>query len=153
MKKFIVFMLIIGCLVSTFHFKSQTSPILSLKNIENVCFVNDKKFEYADIQNIESGNLVYNYCSLSTARKYLNELQKDCKGIQLYFDSLDFKEILKTLKAEIISQSEIEGIKILYCFTPYYDQAIFQDGKKINLQIALKEGKMIAGFPLILTGY
>lgn len=153
MKKLLAFLLLICCLISTFHFKSQTSPIFSLENIGKVCFVNEKSFDIENVENIESGNLFYNYCSLETAKKNLDLLQKNSKGVQLYCEKVDLDYVLKTLKAEIVSQNEIDNMKIVYCYTPFYDKAVFEDGKKINLQIAMKDEQVVLGFPLILTGF
>ena len=75
------------------------------------------------------------------------------EGLEFYISALTKDEILKLLKATVLSESVVEGMKITYAYSPYYQNSVTLDGKKVNLQIAERDGEIIAGFPLILTGY
>ena len=50
-------------------------------------------------------------------------------------------------------QQEFEDFKIYYRYTPYEQDCVYIENKKVNLQIVFKSNEIVAGLPLILTGY
>ena len=152
MKKLVVFVLLLACLGATFVFKNEKNPIFSLP-AEEVCFVDEKS--YADkfsIETVQCGDLIFNFCSLKDARANVDKIG-DFKAVQFYFSSISVDKILDCLKADIISKEEVEGLEIVNAYTPYFSKSVNIKNKKVNLQIALKEGQIVVGFPMLLTGY
>lgn len=68
-------------------------------------------------------------------------------------NNVDAEEILNILKATVVQENEIENLRLIYAYSPYYQDSVMVDGKKVNLQLAFDGDNLIAGFPLILTGF
>ncbi len=152
MKKLIVFVLLAICLGVTFEFKNAKMPIFSLP-AQEVCFVDDSSYaEKFDVETVQCGDLIFNFCSLNQASKNIDKV-KDFEAIQFYFSSTSAEEILKNMKAKIISEENVDGIQIVNAYTPFFAKSVSLNNKKVNLQIASKDGLVIAGLPMILTGY
>ena len=152
MKKLVVFVLLLACLGATFAFKNEKNPLFQMP-AEQVCFVDEKSYsDIFDVETVQCGDLIFNFCSLQDARENLGKI-KDFKAIQFYFSSISCEELLKTLKAEILSEESPEGLRIINAYTPYFSKSVLIGNKKVNLQIALREERIVAGFPMLLTGY
>ena len=151
MKKLIVFMLLLGCLSATLLVKFESNPLFNIDGVEKVCFVSTR--QYDELESVNCGDLVFNYCTLETAKQNLKRYSDGAKAVQFYFNSMTSEDLLKQLKATVISVDEVEGMLVTLAYTPYYQECIFVDGKKVNVQIAEKDGKVVSGFPAILTGF
>lgn len=153
MKKFIVFAVILAAVCCTPLLKLAKNPIFSFSQVEKVCFVKSEKVNLDGFETVYCGDLVFNYCSFSTAQKNLEILKNDIKSVEFYLKNAKIDEILKKLDAQTISEQTIDGLCVICAYTPYYQDCIFLDGKKVNLQISCVDDQIIAGFPAILTGF
>ena len=153
MKKLMLFLLVLACLIPTMFSKVDTNPLFYLDGVEKVCFVAERKFEVEGVEVVQSGNLYYNYCSLETARENIKDFNRKLRGFQFYFKDCDVQGLLTKLKCEILTTTEIGNMTVLCGYTPYYENNIYVNSHKVNLQIAETEDEVIVGFPLILTGY
>ncbi len=153
MKKFLLLVLVLLCFVPTAFAKVDTNPLFYLDGVEKVCFVSERQFENEGVYSVQSGDLFYNYCSLEVARENFKDFKLKLKGFQFYFKNFDAEKILKTLKCNILTTTEVEGMTVICGYTPYYDNNILINNHKVNVQIAEGEDEVIVGFPLILTGY
>lgn len=153
MKKLVIFILILVCTVSSLFVKNDINPIFNLSNVEKVCIVSASNLQYGeDIESVACGDKYFNYCSLEIAKTKIKEIGNNFDAIQFYLSG-EIDKFLSKMKFEQISTSRIENIDIYYGYTPYYQDCIFVDGKKVNMQVAVVDGSIIAGFPMILTGY
>ena len=152
MKKLFVFLFLICCLGATFAFKNEKTPIFAFNEIDEVCFVDDKNYENLDLEAVNCGDLVFNFCSLSVARENFSKID-DAKAVQIYLSDISLEEILKKLDAKIVSEENVQNIQIINAYTPHFSKSVFVEHKKVNLQIAFKDGQIVAGFPMILTGF
>lgn len=150
MKKLLVFLLLLCALGTTFVFKPQNNPLLINDGLQKVCVVSDKKTENA--QSVVCGDLVFNYYTPQAAAENLKTLQKDAKSVQYYL-SCSVDDILKLLNASVVSRQNIDDLCVVCAYTAAFDKCIYVDGKKVNVQIAQKDGQVVAGFPSILTGF
>lgn len=153
MKKMIVFGLILLCLTSTLFVKIETNPLFELKGVEKVCMVSAKDYGGDNVESVACGNKYFNFCTLKTAKEKIKEISKDVDGIQFYINNTTFKELCRILKIEIVTFSEVDEMMIYCGYTPYYQNCVFLEDKKVNVQIAVKNEQIVAGFPMILTGY
>lgn len=152
MKKVVVFVLLLSCLGATYAFKNENNPIFSLP-AEQVCVVDDEDLsDLLEAESVHCGDLIFNYCTLQKAKENFEKI-KNFDAIQLYFTSTAQDEVLKALKASITSEEFVDGLKIVNAYTPYFSKSVFVKSKKVNLQIASKDGLVVAGFPMLLTGY
>ena len=148
MKKMLLFLLVVSCLCCPFA--PDEKGVFSLPEIDHVCFVSEEKIDGA-YDNIFSGNKVFNYCTLEEAKKV--DLSKKIDAVELFFTNFDLKSIEKELDLQVISIEEFEGLSVILGYTTRYKKCVYVDGKKVNVQLAVYDDKMIAGFPMILTGY
>ena len=151
MKKFVVFVLLLSAFAGLTYFKNQNAAIFSMDGMEKVCFVSDKKFQ--NMENVVCGNLNFNYCTPLQAKQNLKEFCQNSQGIQFYFSNITAKELLKKLKATTIEKTKVEGFEVTITYTPYFLDCVFVKNMKANLQLAEKDGKLVAGMPAILTGF
>ncbi len=154
MKKILIFVLILSCLCSTLLVKNETNPIFNFENVEKVCFVSASDFqEIDDVESISCGGKFFNYCTLGVAKQNLSKLNKNSDAVQFYLSDDDVDTLFKQMKFEIVSTSQIESLTIYCGYTPYCQTCVYLDGKKVNMQLAVCEGYIVVGFPMILTGY
>ena len=153
MKKLIVFIFLGLCLFATGFSKLKRNPLFEAYGVEKVCFVANNHCEVEGVECVECGDMTFNFCTLEVVRKNLDKLQKDLIGLQFYFEDADSDGILRSLNADVVSTENIDGLVVLNCYTPYFDKSVFVKCKKVNLQIAIQEGKVVAGFPVLLTGF
>ena len=146
------FLLIAVCLCMIIPSKMKKGVISLAEDVQQVCLIADENLEQENVESVICGDMIFNYCTLDIAKKSINELT-NIKGIQFEFKEKTEEDLLKMFKANKVLEEEVDGMSIKYCFTPYYDKYVLLEEKKINLQLAFKEGKIVAGFPLILTGY
>lgn len=151
MKKLIAFIFILVCFCMLGFYKTENNPLLACENVEKVCFVSDSKIE--DMENVLCGDMVFNYCTLDQANEKIEQLKNDLKGIEFYIKETSFQNLCEILDVEIISESKLEEFSVYCCYTPYGEKSVEINGKKINLQVAVYEDMIIAGFPMLLTGF
>ncbi len=146
MKNLIVFFLI----VSLFAFLYFQSPSLSFDEACSACFVVEKEVEGFD--QIKNGNdfLVQVYEDFENFYNSYNEI---IKGFNLYFTSLEIDQFAKKVNGQIYQSQSVENIDIYYGYTSMFKDFRYLQGRKVNIQIAVKENEVIVGFPLILTGF
>ena len=150
MKKLIVFMMIVLMVSLTYFVKNDYNPLFAYAGTTKVCLVvKDGALSEGEI--VDSGNVDFVYLSKEAG---LNAVSKvSVEGLEFYLSGAIQEEILALLKASVIKESTIDNINLVYAYTPYYQDSIIMEGKKVNLQLALYGEEIIAGFPIILTGY
>lgn len=151
MKKFLVFILILVCFCAISLFKTQTNPLLACENVEKVCFVSSGNIE--DMESVKCGDMVFNYCTLKQANEKLSKIESDLKGVEFYIKDISFEKLCEILKVEVVSQSQVGDLNVFCCYSPYGQENVTIDGKKVNVQIAVYDDLVLAGFPMLLTGF
>ena len=144
----LLFLLVISCLCSPFVLRDKS--IFSLYGIDDACFVSENEIE-GSYDVVYSGDKIFSYFTLDEAKKiYLNQ---KIDAVELFFEDFDLKTIKNKLNLQIVSEEKYEDINIIMGYTTWYKDCIYIDGKKVNVQLAVYDDKLIAGFPMILTGY
>lgn len=152
MKKLLVFIMLLICLCVTFAFKNVKNPLWNMVGVDRVCLISSENYEKSlDVEAVNCGDLVFNFCTLEVARENISNI--DLKGLEFYFSNIPINDVLKNLKADIVSEELVNSIYIINAYTPYFSQNVFVKNKKVNVQLAVSEGRLIAGFPMILTGF
>ena len=80
-------------------------------------------------------------------------LVKSADAVQFYAEEAELDAILRKIKFQQLSSENVEGIEVCYGYSPCYSSAVMLDGKKVNVQIAKIDGRVIVGFPMIMTGF
>lgn len=150
MKKIIVFVLVLFMVGLSYFAKNKEIPLFNLDSATKVCFVVDENEKIlGDIT--QCGTKKFVYMSLAEAREEVGKIKFD--AVQFYFDKDVLNDVLEEMKAEKVSSQKVQGADVEYYYSPYFQDSVLIEGKKVNMQIALKDGEVIAGLPLILTGY
>lgn len=151
MKKLIIFLFIISIVAGSVLFVDKSSQIFDVDGVEEVCLVSTQKSEVAT-ESVQCGDKYFNYFSFEDAKREIENL-KDVDAVQFYAEEENLEKILKTIKFIELYSEEVEQLEIVYGFSPCYKSAVLLKGKKVNVQIAKIGGRVVLGFPMILTGY
>lgn len=85
--------------------------------------------------------------------KYILDTLNNINGFSLVINSNydKLKELLKNVR--ILKIEEVAENKVVYAYLPELINFCMVDGKKVNLQIAYNEQRVILGSPLILGSF
>ena len=73
--------------------------------------------------------------------------------MQFYFSSVTLEKILNFLKASKVSEENLDDLTVINAYTPLYAGCVYVQNKKVNVQIAIRDDRIVAGFPVLLSGY
>ena len=152
MKKMLSFVLVVVCLSSVFQFKGGISVFDKFENAQKVCFVSMEEYEFA-FEKQKCGDLCFNFCEFRDAKENFQNVCNDIEGVEFYLSNVSAKDVLQKLQITQYSKSEVQNMMVYYAYTPLYDDYVWVEGKKVNLQIVEKEGLVVCGFPAVITGY
>ena len=65
----------------------------------------------------------------------------------------DAESLLNAVVAVIKFEQHLDNLHIYYAYSEKLGKAVVIDGQRVNLQIAVRGGKLIAGSPLIVGSY
>lgn len=130
--------------------KNKELPLFYLDSTKEVCLVVDNSVSLSG-ESVDCGSKKFVYMSKEEALEAVSNTNFD--AIQFYLEDITLEDIINDMKAEKVSTQEVENVEIIYCYTPLFADSIIMNGKKVNMQIVIKDKEIIAGFPLILTGY
>lgn len=150
MKKFIVFVLLSVFLFSVSLFKSEFD-FSKFNNVNVQVFLSNK--DYKQLNNystIDNGQGAIIYCDYIDYKNIKSNCS-DISGVTFIFDG-DKNTLLQlknSLNVSVLksSQNEFTG------YTNYFDETIFLENKKVNVQAVLYDNKIYVGFPLLLGSY
>ena len=63
------------------------------------------------------------------------------------------RKIMKKYRAERVFEECVCGVTSYYCYTPQWTGGIVVGGRTVNLHIAVGEGRVTVGTPIIFDGY
>ena len=154
MKKFIALVLVGVALLLI------KSPF-SLSNVSNCysgtyTFYTQEKFSDYDTQCMQSGNGFL----VSTSNKNANDVflklnLNMLQGESFCFDGnmLDAQVLIKKLNGKVLKTEKVGDMLIFYGQSGKLEKYVVVDNEKINFQVAVNDGKVTIGTPLILGGY
>ena len=120
-------------------FNVQSGNIFDLDGISSIYFVKtqDGKLFYEKQEKLEFSQI---------------ELS-NLEGVILTFEGKETLDIVNKLNMKIVREEMVDDIKIIYGYTDLYADFIYLDGKQTNVQLLKRQNEVIAGFPIILSGY
>lgn len=154
MKNIVVFVLIFCLLFFCSAFEKNNNFLLQMYEEGQAEFFvlsfQENLPEFAKSQ--KSGNGYFITCDLKLAKYLLKDL-KNVAGVTIKTNGEIDKNLLNKLQIKILKTEEIYGRKIVYGFSNFFDQFVFMQNKKVNLQIVENNGKLIIGNPIIFGSY
>jgi len=153
MKKLIVFLLILAMLFPTLAFKNDKNPLFLVEGLEKVCFVSSCEIEDDGFENVQSGDLYFNFCGGDIAELKYDIYKKDAEAVQFYYKNIELFKLFDSLKFDIVEECVVEQVQVYFGYSPYLSNSFLYENKKVNLQFAITDGYVIVGYPIILTGF
>ena len=154
-KRFIVFLLIIGC-VAVIVPQSNFLQVVAIYQDAEYCFyVNSlpvRLSPQADVVANGSGYIV------AVSGQYADVVFKELNKIEGYSFKFEgsangAEKVLAGLRASVVSKEELGDISLCYAYSGLINNFITLDDTKINIQIALRDGFVTVGIPLILGSF
>ena len=151
MKGMIAFVLFIAMLIALSVVPNRQTAVFS--NAELGIVVTSIPFQ--DDNFICSGGDYYSIINKQDIGEILQTQNKieGFKGINLYFNETMSLQKLKKQVDFVSEKSLINGQEIYMGYSKNFDDFVWIDGKKVNLQIASTQNGYVVGIPLILTGF
>ena len=75
------------------------------------------------------------------------------EGVIIVFNDNNVSDVCQRLNLSIVKKEFIDDMEIVYGYTSLFSDHIYVDGKQSNVQIVQKQSEVIAGFPIILSGF
>ncbi len=147
MKSFVFLLLCTVIILLVFVWQGE--KYFGFEGLTEVCFVTEFDYDFENMTKTEKENYIY---STPQNAKFYN-LKIDESGIMLRFVERNVYDLIQDFKGEILKIEEIEGKTVFYGFTPFEENFIMLENKKINMQIVEKEGEIIVGLPIILGSF
>ena len=149
MKRLSILIFLVFALFASTFSKDMTNPLFESEKVQSVCLVVDQGVLSGEI--VQCGDKDFVYLSPTEAKKCLKKYQT--YSLQFNLENVTLQELLKLLAGKVLFCQALEDLEIYYCYTPFEQNCVYMDGKKVNMQVAISDEKIVAGFPLILTGY
>lgn len=158
MKKMIAFLLLCG---TCFGFYAACKinganefHSLATAAAKSVCFVTNVQADIQDenVKIVPSGNQYYIYMPIRLQEKY-SSLAGICGYVYYYPPSVPVDALQAELMQFASSYQNIGKTRVVTGYTNRFADFCFVNGKKVNIQLAVTEGAVIVGYPMILTGF
>lgn len=105
---------------------------------------------------IPNGNTTILRCPIYTAELLKTNIKGKILGESFVvpYSKIELNSLVKKLGAKVVSEGEVDGIYSVYLYAGGVDaEPINLFGNKVNMQIAVTNGKMHVGFPILLGSY
>lgn len=154
MKKLIALVLSMFLLLSIRADFSLSSISTGLDGIH--VFYTMQRLEDPRAECIGSGNGFMIQCSNQDAAEIYSRLSPEMlSGESFSFSGglAEARAILSRLNAEVVNTEEIDQLQIWYAYTHMLGGELNVSGELVNVQIAIRDGVVTVGTPLILGSY
>lgn len=137
MKGLVLFLTALALLAPLYNV--QRKDLFDIEGVDSIYFV---------IGNKGKQNIV-----LQDKEKVEQADLSQAEGVIMLFDNLSLVEVAEVLGMKKIKEETVEEMSILYGYTNLYSDFIYIDGKQSNVQLVQKQNQVVAGFPIILSGF
>ncbi|MBQ8444461.1 MAG: hypothetical protein IJX25_03825 [Clostridia bacterium] len=150
MKRMIAFVFVIVLLISLVSIDNDSE--LKFSMAESGVLVTSKALE--DKECFCSGNEYYSSFEGDELINLLEDINQyeNVKGVNLYFSN-DVPLNYFQSQIDYLESETIENVGLLLGYCKDYNDFVWTEGKKINVQLAKIENGWVLGFPMILTGF
>lgn len=150
MKKLAVFIFAVILCVAAGVIPGES--VLDLSGARNITFVVEADLAAKEgVDFIQSGTdaiiSVGGECVKEKYEKYAP------KSVVFEFEKSKKEYVKDFLSLNQTMHQGIDGMEIIYGYTSKFDKCEHINGKKVNVMIVEKEGCLLVGFPIIMTGF
>ena len=148
MKRLIAFILILAPLFGLIGIRNK-NEFWNVDGVSKAIVATKESPDGWDV--LETMELNY----ITVKKEDLSQILKNIKaeGIMLFANDSGLNNLLKSLNMLVFKEENVNGMNVVYGFTPKYEDYVLVDGKKINVQIASTRQEHVVGFPIILSGF
>lgn len=126
--------------------------IFEMDEIRNVTFVIDAVAAAEDeLSFVQSGTDAIVEINCDAAQEKYEKYHP--KSVILEFDAHKKDYVAEFLAMQQAQTQNIQDMTIVYGYTSKFDKCQYVDGKKVNVMIVEKQGALLVGFPIIMTGF
>lgn len=108
-------------------------------------------YETPDFEHTLCGSMVL--FTLTKEEFFDNKDNLNYFSMSIESEEMDAESLLNAVGALIKFEQSLESLQIYYAYSEKLGEAVVIDGQRVNLQIAVRDGKLIAGSPLIAGSY
>lgn len=151
MKKFIIFIIFLLCFIAGIEGENSQPAILIFEGRFSLYGVG---YSEVESEKIDCGSGLILSVKSDDAEQLFNAFKGEVYGMSVELNKeMELEEILKIIKAKIVKKESVAGREIYYCYSNNNSDYVIDNGQKINYQIAINNGNIIIGTPLILGSY
>lgn len=74
-------------------------------------------------------------------------------GESVSYEGDRLQELVSRFRARLLFEEEVCGVRNYYFYSPYLKGCVLVGGQRVNLHIAVGEGRTVAGTPIIFGGF
>ncbi len=120
------------------------------------CDAEDFYITQTDSFSIKNNNNSYQNCLVKLNKSNhlsLENLTKNVSSQCVVINNKSLNYAIKKLNLKVLKKSSVAGLIEVVGYTKKLPESVMVKGEKINIQIAVKNNKLIIGYPLILQGF
>lgn len=155
MKRMLFLLLGIALVFNLFIF--QTESLYEQKYLKAstyILYTNKMQTNLTNCTVVKNGNGSIVFSSFSEAGNIYNLATGVCgEAVEIENTNINIHTILNKLKAKIKSVQQIQHGQVYNCYSKKFSGGLWDNGNKVNLQIAVNQNKIVIGYPLILHGF
>lgn len=156
MKRMFVFLFVILCLCFVFSYKQNSSAAIEKLDGVYSLYLNsscDNIPSFAKVVQNGSGQIVE--CEIAQMGNLFVDEQKIMgESIRLNSNNYTYDQICNIFNFRVKKAYEFsDGLQTFYGEASYGDRYVYVGSKKINCEIAINNGFIYVGFPVILGSY
>ena len=157
MKKLIIFFYVLALILLPLSIRKNNLCDFNFgKNYTYIAYLNQTECLLNNCESVANGNTLI----VKTTPKYSQFLYYNVSSV--FGEALEFttqdkentlQKIVTVLNATYVDIEYVNSIKILYFYSPNLTNFVYKNTQKINLQIAITNTGVIAGYPLIMHSF
>lgn len=157
MKRMFVFLFILLCLCFIFSYKKPTDAAIDGLRGEYSLFLNSKLEEplpsFAKVTDNGAGQIVQ--CDMTHKNQlHINNNKIAGESVRVEMNDYTYEQVKKILNFQHKKFYEFsDGLKTFYGESEYGDKFVWLGKEKINCEIAINDGFIYIGFPVLLGSY
>ncbi len=106
-------------------------------------------YVYAERGETNLGGFYETTCGLEAAKETVGKIF----GMTYKTDAESVGALLKKLRLEIVSEAVVEGMAVVYGYSPLVEGGVRIGGRPVNIQIAVRGNDVFLGSPILLGSY
>lgn len=154
MKRFLLTAVLIAVVIGVMLYFLPASPYTDVYNYSEYNAVVNIYCRQTSCEAIDTGLGYQTSCSVSDFQRIIARCN-GVDGVSVSFAGTekDVQAIVRRLHADIVSVQQLDGLYVACLSASRLQGGVILEGKRVNAQIAYRNGVVTVGYPLILGSY